>query len=86
MLFDLYEVAVLIGSAFLVNYITSDSKTNWVEGLIMVGFYIIIAMWTWFYVGQPEMEVMLACGKTTMADALAHVSVEGSGHAARNLL
>ena len=28
---DLYEVAVLVGSAFLVNYITSDSKTNWVR-------------------------------------------------------
>lgn len=27
---DLYEVAVLVGSAFLVNYITSDAKTNWV--------------------------------------------------------
>jgi len=70
MLFDLYEVAVLVGSAFLVTYITSDAKTNWVEGLIMVGFYIIIAMWTWFYTGQPEQEVMLACG-TTVAEALA---------------
>ena len=28
---DLYEVAVLIGSAFLVNHITSDAKTNWVR-------------------------------------------------------
>ena len=28
---DLYEVAVLVGSAFLVNYITSDGKTNWVR-------------------------------------------------------
>ena len=36
----------------------------------MVGFYIIIAMWTWFYVGQPEQEVMLACG-TTVAEAWA---------------
>ena len=30
---DLYEVAVLVGSAFLVNYITSDAKTNWVRRL-----------------------------------------------------
>lgn len=37
----------------------------------MVGFYIIIAMWTWFYDGQPEQEVMLACGKT-VAEALAN--------------
>ncbi|KAF9653776.1 hypothetical protein BDM02DRAFT_3182767 [Thelephora ganbajun] len=78
MLFDLYEVTVLIASAFLVNYITSDAKTNWVEGLIMIGFYIIIAMWTWFYVGQPEQEVMLAC-RTTVAEALTHLGEGGSG-------
>ena len=41
----------------------------------MVGFYVIIAMWTWFYTGQPEMEVMLAC-KTTVAEALAHLGEE----------
>lgn len=38
----------------------------------MVGFYIIIAMWTWFYVGEPQQEVMLAC-KTTVAEALTHL-------------
>lgn len=27
---DSYEVTVLIASAFLVNYVTSDGKTNWV--------------------------------------------------------
>ena len=31
---DPYEVAALIGSAFLVNYITSDAKTNWVRPVI----------------------------------------------------
>lgn len=36
----------------------------------MVGFYITIALWTWFYVGQPEHEAMLAC-TTTVAEALA---------------
>jgi len=60
LLFDLYEVALIIGSTFLVNYITADAKTNWVEGLIMIGFYTMIALWTWFYVGQPSQEVMLA--------------------------
>ena len=34
----------------------------------MIGFYIIIAMWTWFYVGQPELEVMLTC--KSVAEAL----------------
>ena len=44
----------------------------------MVGFYIVIAMWTWFYVGQPDLEVMLAC-KTTVAEALTQLGEEGTG-------
>ncbi|ESK93724.1 sodium calcium [Moniliophthora roreri MCA 2997] len=52
LLFDLYEVAVLIGSCFLVNYVTADAKTNWAEGLTMVAFYLMIALTTWFYRGK----------------------------------
>ena len=39
---DLFEVAVLIGSCFLVNYVTADAKTNWVEGIIMMSLYLMI--------------------------------------------
>jgi hypothetical protein len=28
---DYYEVALLLGACFLVNYVTADAKTNWVE-------------------------------------------------------
>ncbi|KAB5589802.1 Calcium/proton exchanger [Ceratobasidium theobromae] len=42
LLFDLWEVAILIGACFLVNYVTADAKTNWVEGMIMVLFYVMI--------------------------------------------
>ena len=28
---DYYELAIILGSCFLVNYVTADSKTNWVE-------------------------------------------------------
>ena len=38
----MYEVAVLLGACFLVNYVTADSKTNWAEGYIMVAFYFMI--------------------------------------------
>lgn len=60
-LFDLFEVAVLIGSCFLVNYVTADAKTNWVEGMIMMSFYLMIATAAWFYTGQPEIGIMSAC-------------------------
>lgn len=29
---DMFEVAVLVAACFLVNYVTSDAKTNWAEG------------------------------------------------------
>jgi Ca2+:H+ antiporter len=39
---DLFEVTVLVGACFLVNYVTADSKTNWAEGMAMVVFYLMI--------------------------------------------
>ncbi|KAI9059435.1 hypothetical protein FKP32DRAFT_1579866 [Trametes sanguinea] len=80
LMFDYFEVALLLGSCFLVNYVTADSKTNWVEGLIMVVFYIMIALVTWFYPGQPEADFMLAC-KETVAEAVAR-GAEGEGESA----
>src|SRR5258708_16853533 len=39
---DRFEVAIVIGACFLVNTVTDDSKPNWVEGLVMVSFYVMI--------------------------------------------
>jgi len=49
----------------------------------MVGFYITIALWTWFYDGQPGHELMLAC-TTTVAEALANE--ENGGGSAHELV
>lgn len=68
LLFDLFEVAVLLGTCFLVNYVTADSKTNWAEGMTLVVFYLMIALSAWFYTGQPEVEVMSQCH--SVAEAL----------------
>ncbi|KAJ3743377.1 hypothetical protein DFH05DRAFT_1447445 [Lentinula detonsa] len=62
LLFDIFEVAILIGAMFLVNYVTADAKTNWLEGFAMVSFYSMIALTTWFYDGQKEMAEMLNAG------------------------
>ena len=32
---DLFEVSVLLGACFLVNYVTADKKTNWIEGIFL---------------------------------------------------
>lgn len=39
---DLFEVSVLVGACFLVNYVTADAKTNWAEGMALVLFYLMI--------------------------------------------
>lgn len=68
LLFDLFEVAILIGSCFLLNYVTEDSKTNWAEGTMLVGLYFMVALAAWFYPQQPEIRVMLS--EHSIAEAL----------------
>jgi len=59
LLFDFFEVAVIIGSCFVVNYVTADAKTNWIEGFAMVAFYFMIALCAWFYTGQVDVKLLL---------------------------
>ncbi|KAF8873867.1 hypothetical protein CPB84DRAFT_1690528 [Gymnopilus junonius] len=61
LLFETFEVAILVGSCFLVNYVTADSKTNWAEGAAMVAFYCMIALCSWFYSGQIDIELLSYC-------------------------
>ncbi|KAH9482948.1 Vacuolar calcium ion transporter [Psilocybe cubensis] len=67
LLFETFEVAVLLGSCFLVNYVTADSKTNWAEGIAMVAFYLMIAVCSWFYPGQVEIKLLSTCNSVQAA-------------------
>ncbi|KAG8833314.1 hypothetical protein FRC17_010959 [Serendipita sp. 399] len=79
LLFDIFEVVLLVAACFVVNYITADAKTNWAEGWTMVSLYVIIALVAWFYPGQQYFSVLFPCiggeegGEGTTAIA------EGSG-------
>ncbi|KAJ3574528.1 hypothetical protein NP233_g1710 [Leucocoprinus birnbaumii] len=77
LLFDLFEVAVLVSAVFLVNYVTADGKTNWAEGCAMVGFYTMIALCAWFYPGQPEIRLFMQ--QDTVASAVAALAGGGGG-------
>ncbi|KAF8631279.1 hypothetical protein AX15_002605 [Amanita polypyramis BW_CC] len=68
LLFDFFEISVLVCACFVVNYVTADSKTNWAEGLAMIAFYIIIAACAWHYPGQQSIGIMLA--KESVEEAL----------------
>ncbi|KAG8683966.1 hypothetical protein FRC08_013976 [Ceratobasidium sp. 394] len=61
LLFDVFEVASAIGACLLVNYATQDGKTNWVEGVILIVFYIMIALAAWFYNEQLSVFELLQC-------------------------
>ncbi|KAJ4473014.1 hypothetical protein J3R30DRAFT_3513928 [Lentinula aciculospora] len=63
LLFDTFEVSILIGACFLVNFVTADAKTNWAEGATMVAFYVMIALTAWFYTGDERITTLLNSGQ-----------------------
>ncbi|KAK4235865.1 Sodium/calcium exchanger protein-domain-containing protein [Achaetomium macrosporum] len=47
--FDVFQVAVLFVSVLLVNYLIADGKSHWLEGMLLMCLYIIIAVCSWWY-------------------------------------
>ncbi|KAL1937456.1 hypothetical protein VTO73DRAFT_13179 [Trametes versicolor] len=55
LLFDPFESVVLFLSVIVVNYVVQDGKSNWLEGLILMSLYVILAVVFWFYPGVTEL-------------------------------
>lgn len=51
--FDGFQVAMLFVSVLLVNYLIADGKSHWLEGVLLMMLYIIIAVAAWFYPTDP---------------------------------
>lgn len=49
LLFDPFESVVLYVSVQTMSYVVSDGKSNWLEGIILICLYVIIAVSFWFY-------------------------------------
>ncbi|KAK3379882.1 Sodium/calcium exchanger protein-domain-containing protein [Lasiosphaeria ovina] len=47
--FDPFQVAVLFVAVLLVNYLIADGKSHWLEGMLLMCLYIIIAVCSWWY-------------------------------------
>lgn len=45
--FDIFQVAVLFVSVLLVNYLIADGKSHWLEGMLLMCLYLIIAVCSW---------------------------------------
>ncbi|KZO95109.1 hypothetical protein CALVIDRAFT_555822 [Calocera viscosa TUFC12733] len=51
MLFDPFSSALLFFAVLLVNHTMADAKSNWMEGMVLIMFYVIIAVSYWYYPG-----------------------------------
>jgi len=77
LLFDIFEVTLLLGACFLANYVMADAKTNYAEGLMLISLYMMIALTAYFYPGQRMIDQMLACG-TVREAVLATLAANGN--------
>jgi len=49
LVFDDFQIVVLFVAVILVNYLISDGKSHWLEGVLLMALYLIIALAAWFY-------------------------------------
>ncbi|KAI0714467.1 Sodium/calcium exchanger protein-domain-containing protein [Cerioporus squamosus] len=61
LLFDPFESVVLFLSVLVVNYTVQDGKSNWLEGMVLMCLYVIIAVVFWYYPGVQELSAGLTC-------------------------
>ena len=47
--FNGFEITILFVAVLLVNYLIQDGKSHWLEGVLLVILYVIIAVSAWFY-------------------------------------
>ncbi|KAG2078544.1 calcium/proton exchanger [Suillus decipiens] len=58
LLFDPLESIVLFLSVLTVNYVVQDGKSNWLEGMILMCLYMILAVTFWYYPGESLVDVI----------------------------
>jgi Ca2+:H+ antiporter len=47
--FEIFQVAVIFVSVVITNYMIMDGKSNWMEGIMLLGVYTIVAISYWLY-------------------------------------
>ncbi|KAG8909242.1 hypothetical protein FRC01_007059, partial [Tulasnella sp. 417] len=61
LLFDPFEAVVLFLTVITVNYVVADGQSNWLEGMILMCLYVVIAVALWFYPGNDPASRLLTC-------------------------
>ncbi|EAU85600.2 hypothetical protein CC1G_06313 [Coprinopsis cinerea okayama7 len=61
LLMDPFQSLVLYLSVQTTSYVVADGKSNWLEGMILISLYIIIAVAFWFYPGSVPLNFLVSC-------------------------
>jgi len=61
LLFDPFESIVLFLAVLTVNYVVQDGKSNWLEGMILMCLYVIIAVTFWYYPVSDPAGILSTC-------------------------
>jgi len=61
LLFDPFESIVLFLAVLTVNYVVQDGKSNWLEGMILMCLYAIIAVTFWYYPVSDPAGILSSC-------------------------
>ncbi|KZF21991.1 hypothetical protein L228DRAFT_247601 [Xylona heveae TC161] len=56
--FNLFETISLFVSAFIVNFLVLDGRSNYLEGALLIAAYVIIAVSAFFYPNSTEQSVV----------------------------
>ncbi|KAH7925491.1 hypothetical protein BV22DRAFT_1064850 [Leucogyrophana mollusca] len=64
LLFDPFESVVLYISVQTMSYVVADGKSNWLEGIILICLYVIIAVSFWYYPGSNLPSQLAVCATT----------------------
>lgn len=52
--FDGFQIAILFVAVLLVNYLIGDGKSHWLEGVLLMTLYLIIAIAAWYYPAKED--------------------------------
>lgn len=53
--FTLFETICLFVTAFVVNFLVLDGRSNYLEGALLIAAYVIIALAAFFYPNPNQM-------------------------------
>lgn len=60
--FTLFETICLFVTAFVVNFLVLDGRSNYLEGALLIAAYVIIALAAFFYPNSNETSVLAGSG------------------------